>query len=229
MIVAPDPFVVSVYVNPVPLPPDALKLCDPRGATAAVDGDNVSPPPTEMLAVALFPSESTTLRTSVVFPVAPAVYMPLPFTLPPDPFVVSVYVNPIPLPPLALKLRVPSGATLADAGLIETPAPTVMVAPALLPSASVTVTTSVVLPVAPAVYMPLPFTLPPDPFVVSVYVNPVPLPPLAVKLREARGAAVAVVGEIVTPAPTAMVALALFPSESVARTTSVVLAVAPAT
>ncbi len=59
-------------------------------------------------------------------------------------------MKPVPLPPLALKLCVPRGATVAALGLIVTPAPTVTVALALLPSESVTVTTSVVLPVAPA-------------------------------------------------------------------------------
>ena len=305
----PEPLVVSVYVKPVPLPPDALKLCVPRGARLAVAGVIVTPAPTVTVAVALFPRESArpdhvrraagrpgrvrarrpvhapagavgrervrearpaaarraeaaaaarrdarrrgrdcdargdrdcrrrlfpresvTLMTSVVPAVAPAVYAPVvPLTLPPDPFVVSVYVKPVPVPPDALKLCAPSGATLAVAGVIVTPALTVIVAVALFPSASVTLTTSVVLPVEPAVYAPVvPLTLPPEPFVVRVYVKPVPLPPDALKLRAPRGATVVVAGLMLTPAPTAIVAVALFPRESVTLMTSVVLAVDPA-
>ena len=226
----PEPLVVSVYAKPVPLPPDALKLRLPRGATVAVAGVIVRPAVTVIVAVALFPSESVTRTTSVVPAVDPAVYAPVvPLTLAPEPFVVSVYVNPLPLPPDALKLWLPSGATLAVAGVIVTPALTVIVAVALFPSESVTVTTSVVLPVDPAVYAPVvPLTLPLDPFVVSVYVNPLPLPPLALKLRAPRGATVVVAGLMLTPVPTAIVAVALFPSVSVTLMTSVVLAIDPA-
>ncbi len=213
----------------MPLPPEALKVCVPRGATVAVAGVMLTPVPTVMVALALLPSESVTRTTSVVLLVPPAAYAPVvELIVAPDPLVISVYVNPVPLPPDPLKARVPSGATLAEAGLIEIPALTVIVALALLPSASVTFTTSVVLPVAPAVYRPLAFTLPPEPLVVSVYVNPVPLPPDPLKLLVPRGATVAVVGVMLTPALTVSVALALLPSESVTFTTSVALAVVPA-
>jgi hypothetical protein len=71
-------------------------------------------------------------------------------TLPPEPLVVSVKLRPVPLPPEAVKVLVPRGATAAEVGLMLTPAPTVTVAVAALPSGSVTVTTSVALAVAPA-------------------------------------------------------------------------------
>ena len=102
---APEPFVVRLNTKPLPLPPDALKVWLPRGARLGLAGDSVSPPPTDTLALALLPSESVTLTTSVVLAVGPAVYAPVvPLMLAPEPLVVSVYVKPVPLPPDALKL-----------------------------------------------------------------------------------------------------------------------------
>ena len=69
----PEALVVSEKVMPVPLPPEALKALVPRGATLVELGLRLSPPPTEMLAVALFPSESVTVTTSVALGVGPAV------------------------------------------------------------------------------------------------------------------------------------------------------------
>ena len=99
---------------------------------------------------------------------------------------------------------------------------------ALLPTASVTVTTSVVPPVVPAVYRPAASTLPPEPLVVSANEKPAPLPPDAVSICVPRGATVAVAGASATPPPTETLAVALLPRLSVTRTTSVVLAVEPA-
>ena len=59
---------------PAPLPPEAVKVLLPRGATLVALGLMLSPPwPTETLAVALLPSESVTVTTSVALGVGPAV------------------------------------------------------------------------------------------------------------------------------------------------------------
>jgi len=55
------------------LPPKALKAMEPRGATAGAPGTSTSPPPMEMLTVAVLPSESVATATSTVEEVAPAV------------------------------------------------------------------------------------------------------------------------------------------------------------
>ena len=70
---APEALVASVYVKPVPLPPDAPKVWVARGATVAVVGLIVTPGPIVTVAVALLPSESVTLTTSDVLAVGPAV------------------------------------------------------------------------------------------------------------------------------------------------------------
>jgi hypothetical protein len=151
--------------------------------------------PTVTLAVALLPSKSVAWTTSMPG-VAPAVYAPvLTSMVPPDGLVGSVQAYGGPLPPLALKVWLPRGATLAVAGAMEMPAPTVTLRVVVLPSESVTRTTSMTPPVAPAVYAPV-FRLmvPPEAFVDSVQEYPVPLPPLAVKACVPRGATLAVAG-----------------------------------
>ena len=70
--------------------------------------------------------------------------------------------------------------------------------------------------------------LPPDAFVDSDQIYPVPLPPEAVKAWVPRGGTVAVAGEMVTPAVTVTLRVAVFPSESITWTTSVTLPVDPA-
>ncbi len=72
-------------------------------------------------------------------------------TEPPEALFTKLNVNPVPLPPVATSVTVPRGATIGAAGDRITPAPTVTFAVALLPSASVAVTTSVTDGVAPAV------------------------------------------------------------------------------
>ena len=64
-------------------------------------------------------------------------------------------------------MSVPRGGVAPALPARATRGPTVIVLVALFPIASVTVTTSVVLPVVPAVYRPAASTLPPEPFVVS--------------------------------------------------------------
>ena len=63
---APEPSVVSAKVKPTPLPPEALNVRAPRGATVGADGVMVRPPPTEMVAVAVLPSESVAVTTKEV-------------------------------------------------------------------------------------------------------------------------------------------------------------------
>ena len=71
-------------------------------------------------------------------------------------------MNPVPLPPAAVKVRPPRGEMPVALGVMETRGPTVTLAVAVRPRESVMVTTSVTLPVAPAVYAPLASMLPPD-------------------------------------------------------------------
>ncbi len=71
--------------------------------------------------------------------------------LPPDALVANDHVKPVPLPPEAVKAWLLPVCTLAVAGATETPAVTVMLRLAVLPRESLTWTTSVTLPVAPAV------------------------------------------------------------------------------
>ena len=59
-------------------------------------------------------------------------------------------MNPVPLPPAAVKVPAPRGGKLSVLGLTLTAAVTVTVAVALLPSESVAVTASVTPPVTPA-------------------------------------------------------------------------------
>ena len=69
----PEALVVRVKVNPLPLPPLAVKVSIPRGGTTGAAGDSVTPAPTATLAVALPPRASTTWTTSVTEGVGPAV------------------------------------------------------------------------------------------------------------------------------------------------------------
>ena len=69
--------------------------------------------------------------------------------------------------------------------------------------------------------------VPPEALVDSDQVKPAPLPPLAVKVADPRGAVVATPA-METPGPTATFSVAALPSESMTWTTSVTLAVAPA-
>src|SRR5687768_12781833 len=96
-----------------------------------------------------------------------------------------------------------------------TPAVTVTFLVAVLPSESVTRTTSVTPPVEPAVYAPVPAPMePPELFVWNDQVYPVALPPLAEKDWPPLGATLALAGEMLTPAPTVTFTVAVFPSES---------------
>jgi hypothetical protein len=115
-------------------------------------GETVTPDVTVTFTVAVFPSESVTVTTSVTLPVAPAVYEPVPGSmLPPEGLAVSAKAKPVPLPPVAEKVRVPRGGVLLGFGLMLIPLPTFTVAEALFPRESVTVTRSVTPPVLPAV------------------------------------------------------------------------------
>ena len=59
-------------------------------------------------------------------------------------------MNPVPLPPLALNVRVPRGDTVGDDGVTARLPPTEIDTLALLPSASVTLTMSTEFAVPPA-------------------------------------------------------------------------------
>jgi hypothetical protein len=151
--------------------------------------------------------------------------------LPPDAFVVRTQLHPTPLPPVAANVSAPRGGVVAEGGeTIETPAVTVTLRVARFPSESVTCTTSVTVPVGPAVYAPVVGSrVPPDAFVANDHAYPAPLPPTALNDSVARGATDAAGGEIETPAVTLTLRVATFPSESVTRPTSVTLPVEPAT
>ncbi len=70
--------------------------------------------------------------------------------------------------------------------------------------------------------------VPPDGLAVSDQTNPVPLPPLAVKVRLPLGGVEAVAGEMLTSAATVTLRVATFPSESTTWTMSVTPPVGPA-
>jgi hypothetical protein len=72
-IVPPDGALAIVQVQPVPLPPEAVKVTAPPCATSASAGATTTLGPTAIDAVASLPSESVTRTTSVTPPVAPAV------------------------------------------------------------------------------------------------------------------------------------------------------------
>jgi hypothetical protein len=155
--------------------------------------------------------------------------MPVESIVPPDAFVASDHAQPVPLPPAAVNVRLALGASVAVAGVIDTPAVTVMLTVAVFPSESTTWTTSVTLPVAPAVYRPLPESIvPPESLATNDQAYPLALPPAAANVQLAFGASVTDAGEIDTPAVTVTFTVAVFPSESVTRTMSVTPPVAPA-
>jgi hypothetical protein len=218
------------HAKPVPLPPLAVKVFAPLGATLALGGVMPTAGPTVTLTVVELPSESTTFTTSVTLPSVPAVYAPVvATTLPPEGADCIDQLKPEPLPPDALKLTAPFGVVLGVAGRMEMPAPTVTLTVAVLPSRSVTFTTSVTLPVVPAVYTPVvAITLPPEGADCMDQLKPEPLPPDALKLTLPLGVVLGAAGRMLTPAVTVMFAVAVLPSESVTFTTSVTLPVVPA-
>ncbi len=63
---------VSANAKPLPAPPVALKVRDPRGDTVGEAGEIARPPLTEISALAPLPSESVTRTTSTLFGVVPA-------------------------------------------------------------------------------------------------------------------------------------------------------------
>ena len=71
--------------------------------------------------------------------------------------------------------------------------------------------------------------VPPEPLVAMAQAWPVPLPPVAVKACEARGASPATPGVIPRSPPTEMARVAVLPRASVTWTTSVVSPAGPAT
>src|SRR5215471_12449915 len=138
--------------------------------------------------------------------------------LPPEALVLSANRKLLPLPPEAVKPTLPRGATLTDGGLMVTAAPTATLAVALLPSESTTRTTSVTLPVAPAVYRPVDESIePPEALVCSDQAKPLPEPPEAMNMTVPLGAAVAGEGTMTMPPPTETLVVATLPSESVRR------------
>jgi hypothetical protein len=68
----------------------------------------------------------------------------------------------------------------------------------------------------------------PERLVVRVKRNPMPLPPAATRFRDPRGGTTGASGVRETPSPTATLAAATLPSESVSRTTSVTSGLVPA-
>jgi hypothetical protein len=136
------------------------------------------------LALATLPSESVARTTSVTLPVEPAAYAPVEALMePPEAFVAIAQEKPEPEPPLAEKATLPPGEADALAGEMETPAVTETLRVVVLESESVTLTTSVTLPVAPAVYAPVEaLTVPPEALVTRAQVYPLPDPPEAVRV-----------------------------------------------
>jgi len=204
--VPPDALVARDQVKPVPLPPEALKVIRPPGETLAVAGEIETPGPTATLRVATLPKESVTWTTSVTLPVGPAVYSPVAGTIvAPEASVASDQMKPLPLPPEAPKMRLPLGGTLAVAGEIETPGPTATSRVATLPTESVTCTTSVTLPVGPAVYSPVAGTIvAPDALVASDHEYASPDPPLTPNWTLPRGGTSAEAGAMWSGGWTAM-------------------------
>ncbi len=70
--VPPDGPAVSDQMNPIPLPPLAVRVRLPLGGVETIAGEMLTPAVTVMLCVATFPAESTTWTTSVTPPVKPA-------------------------------------------------------------------------------------------------------------------------------------------------------------
>ena len=160
MVGAPDSALVIDHVN-VPLPPLAENATLPLGGAVGCAGTIDTPGPTWMATVAALPSESVARTMSVRLPVMPAVYV-LPVTLAPDGLSSRLSVKFVPVPPARTSTSASRGAT-SWAPEMLTPGPTVTVTVAVLPTSSVAVIASCVLPVSPAAYAPLPRTmLPPD-------------------------------------------------------------------
>src|ERR1022692_4722968 len=149
--------------------------------------------------------------------------------VPPEGSALSVKVYPAPLPPTAENCTTPRGGGGGACGLSPTPLPTTMFTMAVFPNESVTVTTSLTSETGPARYAPVvASTLPPDPLAVSAKTYPAPLPPVATRVSAPPGGTTGELGLIATPGPTAIWRVAVLPKLSVATTTSVVLAAAPA-
>ena len=142
--------------------------------------------PTNTLATPRLPSESLTCTLSVTLPVAPAVHTPVLGSMEaaPEGLARRDQTNPVPLPPLALKATVPLAGQLVSPPWTVSAGPTWTSRVEVLLSESVTCTLSLTLPVGPARYTPVvgPM-LPPEWLVESDQVKPLPLPPLAVKVR----------------------------------------------
>jgi hypothetical protein len=229
-IVPPELLAPNDQTSSASLPPLAVNVRLSLGASVAVAGVIDTPAVTVTLTVAVFPRESVTRTTSVTLPMEPAVYSPVaPSIVAPEALAASDHAQLDWLPPAAVNVWLAFGASVTADGVIDTPAVTVTLTVAAFPSESTTWTTSVTLPVEPAVYWPLAESIvPPEALVASDQTNPASLPPLAVNVRLALGASVAVDGEVDTPAVTVTFTVAVFPSESVTRTTSVTLPVEPA-
>src|SRR3989442_1167595 len=102
--------------------------------------------------------------------------------LPPEALLANDQAKPKPLPPDAVKIALPLGGTVSAPSEIKTRPETATLLVALLPSESVTCSTSVTEPVAPALYVPVAgSTVAPEELVASDHVYPVPLPPSAAK------------------------------------------------
>ena len=68
----PELFSPKLKMNPVPEPPLAIKVSEPRGGAEVPLASRLTADPMVIELVALLPSESTTDTTSVTSPVAPA-------------------------------------------------------------------------------------------------------------------------------------------------------------
>ena len=69
----PEALVTKDQVNPVPDPPLAEKVAFPRRGKVIAAGETVTPGPTAMVFVRMFPAESSTSTMSVPFGFGPAV------------------------------------------------------------------------------------------------------------------------------------------------------------
>jgi|SRR6266567_2954691 len=178
----PDGLAASDQTSPAPLPPVAPKLIAPFGGVLVVAEVIEILVVIVTLLVATLPRESVTCTTSVTPSVIPAVYVPFDaLMLAPEALLASDQAY-APLPPLAVNVWRPPVASIEVPGeMVRAVIVTVAVADA--PFESITFTMSFTPPVLPATYAPLDaLILAPEASVASDQVNPVPLPPEAVKV-----------------------------------------------
>src|SRR5436853_3862784 len=100
--------------------------------------------------------------------------------------------KPLPLPPAALKVCVPLVFNVTAAGVMVMPAVTVTFRVVVAPAPSLSWTTSVAFPLAPAVYAPDEALIDPPDWLVASDQPYAPLPPLPLNWIVPRGGAVAV-------------------------------------